>query len=483
MNALPSMMVLDFCEWLKNHASQQQGENYTDMFDLLLNDEYKVELIELAKEYLQGGGYSMSKKLIRRSYDEVDNGFIYDGEVTPIVLASSVKDYFDYRYDWELTPMALVGSIKDRLDLLKIIASQGMIPPIVTDLSLEIDFLEWLTQNKGKPMNLKRMPTQFFEILADEYCNYTNRNSDDKQKLVKAFKQSDTVSLGKKLIAVLSRTQGEKMKGLGYIYDRYVSEKIPFRCFLLPLASEGEAFENFIKMHWLDLHSMTGDHLDIYYSKEDYGKSGYSIKGDMQMAPKDLPGTLPCIVIWQENLKLAQAIDIEGLSDKEIVRLIANIVDLIKLGKTLDTISLEARKMTEEIRKAHVEANRPISNTTFHVENNTGVIAGYIQDSKVTVYGGSLTNTEFETETEKAIDIINSFSSVEQKYRDILITLVKEANVATQSRDEAAKSKCKSKFEGFVLGTGEVVGAIITKLSELATIAGFFGLTASGFLP
>lgn len=351
------------------------------------------------------------------------------------------------------------------------------------DLSLEIDFLEWLMLNKGKPMNLNRMPISLFESIADEYCDHANRFSDDKRKLVKAFKQSDTISLGKKLVAVLSRTRAERMKDLGYIYDRYVSERVPFRCFFLPLASDGDAFENFIKKHWLDLHTMSGDHLDIYYSEEDYGKSGYAIKDGMRMAPKDLPGKLPCLVIWQDNLQFAQTIDIEGLSDKDIVRLIAEIVDSIKLGKTLNTISLEAKKIAEQINQAHIDANRPISNNTFNIENNTGVVTGYILNSTITVYAGSITNTEFEAETERAIDIINNFFEVEREYRDVLISLVKEANVAIQNNDEAAKVECRSTFKGFMLGAGNVVGTIITKLSELATIAGFFGIATNTLHP
>lgn len=513
MNALPSMIVLDFCEWLKNRSMQQHGENYTDMFDLILNDEYRGDLRRLAKEYLQGRGNSIRgllhrfidseefdrffnkhcrpyfsdewdhysqhteelryfmrhcyhcpevdsafERFIRHYYDENMNSYKYDQKVTPETLADSVKVYFDYQKD---EPFVM-----------------NFMTMLSADLSLEIDFLEWLMLNKGKPMNLDKMPLPLFESITAEYCDYANRFSDDKRKLVKAFKRSDPISLGKKLVAVLSHTQAERMKSLGYIYDRYASEKVPFRCFFLPLASDGDKFENFITKHWLDLHKMSSDYLDIYYSEEDYGKSGYAIKDGLRMAPKDLPGRLPCLVIWQDNLRFAQTIDIEGLSDKEIVRLIADIVDAIKLGKTLKTISLEAKKMVEQINQAHIDANRPISNNTFNIENNTGVVTGYISNSTLTVYAGSITNKEFEAETEKAIDIIDSFSDVEREYRDVLVAFIKEANVAIQSNDKAAISECRSKFKGFMLGAGKVVGTIITKLSELVTIASFFGFAA-----
>ena len=134
--------------------------------------------------------------------------------------------------------------------------------------------------------------------------------------------------------------------------------------------------------------------------------------------------------------------------------------------------------MVEQINQAHIDANRPISNNTFNIENNTGVVTGYISNSTLTVYAGSITNKEFEAETEKAIDIINSFSDVEREYRDVLVAFIKEANVAIQSNDKAAISECRSKFKGFMLGAGKVVGTIITKLSELVTIAGFFGFAA-----
>jgi len=273
------------------------------------------------------------------------------------------------------------------------------------------------------------------------------------------------------------------MKSLGYIYDRYSNAEIPFRCFFLPLASNSEGFKNFINDNWLDLHAMSSDYLDIFYSEEDFGNSGYAIKNNMRTLPKDLPEKLPCLVIWQDSLQHAQAIDIEGLLDNELVSLIAKIVDLIKTDNSLNQIVLEARKMAEDYNQKHVDDNRPVTNNVFNIEKNTGIVSGSIENSEVTVYSGAISEFEFESETEKAIEMIQSFSEVEKEYRDVLIALVKEANIAMKNKDDVAKSECKNKFKGFMLGAGKAVGEIVTRLSELATIASFFGLAATTLHP
>ncbi len=55
MNPLPSMIALDFCEWLKRRSAQQHGDNHTDMLDWLFNEEYWSVLRKLAEEYLKYG--------------------------------------------------------------------------------------------------------------------------------------------------------------------------------------------------------------------------------------------------------------------------------------------------------------------------------------------------------------------------------------------------------------------------------------------
>jgi len=202
MNALPSMIILDFCEWLKNHATQHD-KNYADIFDLIFNDEYSGHLRRLAKEYLQGGRnflrgllhqfidseefeecccencypYNFEKwnyypetlrhllhhcyhrledgpfdSFINRYCNENTNYFLYKGKIEPKALADSVKVYFDYHRD---EPFIM-----------------NLLTNLCSNISLEIDFLEWLILNKGKPMNLNKMPLSLFKDIVDEYCDY-----------------------------------------------------------------------------------------------------------------------------------------------------------------------------------------------------------------------------------------------------------------------------------------------------------------------
>lgn len=328
MNPLPSMIALDFCEWLKSRSVQQHGDNHTDMLDYLFNEEYRGVLRRLAEEYLDDGyivrrllhsfidseefGFCCKEhcdwcfekglkylygkpKVIRclthhccrcpkleraferflhHYYGEYSNDILYRERITPELLVDKVHNYFNnQKQDHRVMELMMASA---------------------ADLSLEIDFLEWLMLFYGKKSDLKKMPLSIFENLADDYCKYANRQPNDKKKLVKSFRQGDTVSLGKKLLAVLTHTQADRMKSLGYIYDRYSNVKIPFRCFFLPLASNSEGFKNFINENWLDLHAMSSDYLDIFYSEEDFGNSGYAIKNNMRTLPKDYNAPKSC---------------------------------------------------------------------------------------------------------------------------------------------------------------------------------------------
>lgn len=53
MERLPDLLVLDFCEWLKQSLLCRTKYNDVDMWDLLFDDRYADILIKKAEEYCQ----------------------------------------------------------------------------------------------------------------------------------------------------------------------------------------------------------------------------------------------------------------------------------------------------------------------------------------------------------------------------------------------------------------------------------------------
>jgi hypothetical protein len=504
------MVVLDFLEWLKNQRYKQGYHGQADVFDLILDEKYHDQLFEFANRYLRDGGYSIRSILhqlidseefeeylehyrpflrdLRHNYrlhPEEIMFFLHDcfhtsnceRAIERIIRKASDEGEHKYVDVDRITAEHLIRSVEHYIERSDEPAMMKFMMDLKANLSLEVDFLDWLVNFKNRPMKLANMPIPVFEDLAEEYFDFAGRhNKGEKVKLVKAFKSNDSIVFSKKLLAVLTGSQYRKMKSLGYIYNRYASHEIPFRCFFLPIAADLSSFEDFIRKYWSDLDSLSGDYLDIFYSEEDFGRSGYAIKESMSMISRDLSEKLPCIVLWCDKLENASHIDIHGLTNDEVFRLIAAIVDLIKARNSQEKVAEEANKMSKGINDAHVEAQRSTISNTFHVTENRGVVAGTIENSSISVISNQEKIELFAKETKKAIELINSFTDIDQKYRDALISLVKDADLAVKEDNEPKKTSCKEKFKGFILGAGSAVEKILTALSDLATIAGFFGI-------
>jgi hypothetical protein len=398
MNALPSMVVIDFCEWLQKRVGAGDNQQEADIFELVLNQDYSGRLKRYAQEYLYEGGF-IFKRLLHRFIDSDEFSrclrhcppfFIEEWHHVQRHNYKELRFLFhEFRHclhcgECEDAFEKFIGRIVEAEDMRNI---EGPISPerladstrivlgnsgnsnepqlmeliMMADvsLSLEIDFLDWLLLNKNKPMDLQKMPLDVFESLVDEYCSSENKYSDEKRKLIKAFKQTDPAALARKLIAALSNTQAKKMKSLGYIYDRYSSRDIPCRCLFLPLAADAEDFKSFITKYWIDLNSLSGDYLDIYYSEAEFDKSGYETRNMIKSIPQNLPSNLPCLLLWENKMGTAQMVDIKGLSHQDIFRLISSIVDMIKNKQSLNSIIERAKSMTQEIN----DKDRPVSFT------------------------------------------------------------------------------------------------------------------------
>lgn len=505
MNALPNYVVLDFFEWLLTNKNME----FEGIDSLFTNDNYN-DIYKYARQYLSkkrtsGMSYiqnilhqyinsSAFEEAIIRSSRTFDNNS-HSCQAFRVMDCIEYSDCFkgslnrflhDNRKDIDIdrlsvrqiSPEHLVDSLRyyvsnapddDKTPYLNLMINSGYI-----DLSVEIGFLDWLQNSKSKAINLYKMPLNLFKELVNNYLMDNDVANYEKQyrQLIKSFKGSEQTTLASKLSAVLPKTKLKKLKSLHYIYDRYSNPNIKFKCFLLPLAADRN-FEVFLNNYWIDLDSLSGNHLDIFYSLSELNMSGYKIKE--QFIKLNVPeNVLPCLVLWEDKLEDAIFIELRDLTDEEVFHLISTVVQAIKKGNKLNEIYEEARAMIDK----ELESKRPITNIHQTVENNTGIVAGIIEKSKIKLNSGDISHSDkFSDDVASAIEIINKITDVQQSYKDTLIDLITEARNAVQDNNENAKKSCKEKFKYFAMGAGNAIKNVLSALGSLASIAKFFNIT------
>ena len=504
MNRLPDMMILDFCEWLKNKvASENEGQEF-DVLDLILDETHNSRCKRYAEEYLGTDGRSI-KILLHRFIDSIEfdeclnrchpfsvgkwrerhhicpeefRMFLHEcfhcgrcEKYFDKFLRKTENSSQDFWPDGRISPRDLVHSVRHLIEQGDQPQTLQFMVALNADFSAEIDFLEWLIHTKRKAIKIEQMPLGVFEKLVSEYQQDCDKDDTVKQKLIQAFKQSDSDILAKKLQTFLPHGTVEKVKSLGYIIGRYSNRKIPYRCAILPLKSTSDEYVNFIETYWDDLHHMSADFLDIYYSETDYGKSGFEIMNQLCFIPKYFRGKVPCIVLWQDDMSKARSVETRELDNKDIFMVVRKIVESIQAKMRFEQIIQEAEKMSKDCR----DMKRPINNVTAGGDIIGPVVMGNTGTTTVTV----TTNAEaiqLISEFQRAIELIKGSMEINNQQRDSLIGSITEAQQAVHDGLPGDEEKSKSRFWKAMCSTGNAAEKLLSSLSSLTTLAKFFGM-------
>lgn len=516
MNLLPDVVVIDFCEWLKTKIESQPRD--LDFYDLMMDEEYSPDLRKYAEEYLYIQRYiKLIKRLLHRFIDsedfekcfsnldktfecncfslmdffhcidlfrieeglfsflkkeygknirvmDIDHcGFAEEQKIRSYELAHSASYLFSHARSDDLIPTGKkwVLQLMNRIDL---------------DLDIEVDFLEWLIQTSGEPIDFQKMPLKTFEMLASKFQLECKKTEYEKQKLIRSFKQTNSIVLSEKLATVLPLNTVKRAKDLGYILNRYQNRNIRFKCFIVPLQADSEEYIELMEKRWYDLHYLSGDYLDIYYSKTDYGKSGYQIANQMFHIPNYLKTKAPVIVLWENDLKNARGIDITRLDNIAIFEVIRSIVNSIQDGKNLDQIVEEANRMSKELR----DELRAINHNTLTISGNA-VITGSV--AVVNDHGEMITNVGQRTddaiilhELEEAKAIIREFPDLKDRQKQLINEIFEEARSAIKENSVEKKEISKKHFKDAVdlIGIGS---KLLSALSGLVNVLKFFGIS------
>ena len=504
MERLPDLLVLDFCEWLKQSVLRKAKYTDVDMWDLLFDDKYKDILAKKAEEYCQRQKYqsddwtnSEIKKVLTRAlsmyyksdefyelcyrtrwygkrglnktvFDEFQKSF----EQFRHSQGNRLYDERIYYYQRYLNPGTLINNLKlyyhDSLQENQ--EDSSLLHLMIEDEPVEIDFLEWLEEeNIGKDVveKVDLMPVEVFEEYAQRFCEDTGREIATKQKLVNRFKRSEPGSMLSKLNKLLPYDSAYRKKNFRYVSQRYLADNDTYKCLLLPIKSDYPMFRELVTERWKDLNDLSADYLDIYYCFENYGKSGYDLMEQLHYLPEKVHAKLPCIVLWKENMDEALCVSIDGLSVEDVYYLIREIVDLIIQRKTLDEIVEGAKDMSNERRNK----DRPITNYNLSADGannvNQAVVTG---DGSVVSQSTSKNEVDnFIKELNQAIDIVAK-SELSEEQKKIL------ADIFEDAKKKDKQEEAKARFSTFIAFAGKTAAKLIDAFAGLATIATFFGL-------
>lgn len=511
MNLLPDMIVLEFCEWL-NSSIKSNSKEY-DIFDLLLDEQYSYELREYAEDFLIQ--YSPSIKNILHKYIESkyfdeslnrckknlgtpyayklcmfgDEMYIhecfhkghFDQSISRYVqeLCRGNKEKSNYR---NIQPYDLANSASHlflyaRKDIIKKDKNPiiHFMNSVDINLDVEIDFLEWLLNNNSNFVDIPKMPLKTFEIVVDKFIAECNKNTTDKKKLIKSFKYSDFTALSQKLLSVLSTKTIRRGKNLRNIIERYQDATVRFKCFIVPREADTREYKELIENRWIDLHHMSGNHLDIYYTETDYGKSGYEIMNCMNFIPDNLKSKAPIIVIWENSLQEAKGIDISRLNNEDIFDIIQCVVNSIRSGQPIEAIVREANNMSKDLR----EKKRTISYNMVNINGGTvnGPVAGVNYGTMQTVNQNENVTSQLLSEFGIAKQIIREFSEFDESYKEQLETMIDEVKATIENNDKEGQERGKKSFKNAIFFMGNVGSKLITAFSHLTNVLKFFDIS------
>ncbi|MCL2083752.1 MAG: hypothetical protein FWH06_00655 [Oscillospiraceae bacterium] len=464
MNALPDYRIIDFFDWIQSDECTL-GFVRECVFRARHNEKALEDLRPYAEKYIR------QKRL----------------DIISDELTASIKHYLIYRCGSQREIKRVERALWEERRKREVvrdsngqIITMSLMLPCPAELSIELDFLEWLLNRRLDADDISKMPLAVFEKMASDYLNDKSGTVDKKQLsvLVDAYKIKNPQTIIDRIKELksyydISENKVEKYKSLGELFSRYSNPDI-VKSLFLPLSSDNE-FEGFIRKSWEDLNSLSKNYLDIYYSVNELSTSGYSIKDKFHSL--NIPeSALPCFVLWVSSIEKSKYIELRDLDYKEIFQIIQTIVEDIKQNKDFETVYRGAIKIAGEMRANHTPA-------TYHNLNiiNNGV-AGHITGiaTNTDISGGvtgSVNQGTFSRDIKKAVEQINSLSDLQEGQKRYLADILNDAKSSEEKQDETGKIICKEKFQAFIAGTGKVADKVISILANFATIAAFFGLS------
>lgn len=393
MQPIKDYIVLDFLEWLKRNENEYL---FIDRLDYDLK--YKNKIESYAKIYLSdikkkkfgrelihtqaklktilksfidsqefdsifGYEYMFYEKDIEESMSRFCKKLIHSSESN---LENTLLCYYWKVFGYnerELNEEVLIENIKVYYKYFDDFRGKKYCK---SEVAIIEQFLNYLDK-KNVRLNIKTIPRNYLSRLVHQYNNTELKD----EVIVDVLKER----INQKMLVVLKRELSDekllRYRELGFLYDRYNNSNVQFKCLILPLKGEIN-LEMFITKYWDDLDAASKNYLDIFVSKNDIQLSGHKTLEKITNLVSLKKIELPSILIWNEQMVDAKAINIRGLDFSQLYSCLQMIINLIKDGRDIGDIINILNAFVKEC----VEENKQRIVIQQQINDNHGIIVG-----------------------------------------------------------------------------------------------------------
>lgn len=303
-----------------------------------------------------------------------------------------------------------------------------------SEIKIIEQFLNYLDE-KNVRLNIKSIPRNYLSRLVHRYNNTELKD----EIIVDILKERINQKMFTALKRELSDEKLLRYKEMGYLYDRYNNSNVQFKCLILPLKGEIN-LEMFITKYWDDLDAASKNYLDIFISKNDVQLSGYETIEKITNLVSLEKIELPSILIWNEQMVDAKAINIRGLDFSQLYSCLQMIINLIKYGRDINDIINTLNAFVIEC----VEKNKQYIIIQQQINDNHGIIIGMQTDEVDLEY---LYLSEIQMAMNE-LELLNLDSTLKKRSIGILHNL----KGALRKKDVTELLICKEKYNKYIVG-------------------------------
>ena len=249
-----------------------------------------------------------------------------------------------YNFDFDIRKKRLIENInnKSQEEKMKLLIHNKTLGKgiLSSEENMYIDFLQYITNQKGVDIS-KSLTLSILLEFVEMYCKEFKINKKSSlKKFAKSLNKKDGLF---KSVFLLFYKDKSFNKGKNFNIERINIPKL-HGMILFP---KNERIDDFLNIYWQDIHYMTRDSMDIYYTEEDFknNKSCYEKIDDLPYMV-DRKNMYPAILVWHKFGDIVENIELVGLDHKDIFYVLQFIVKTIEEENDFDRcISLTKEKI------------------------------------------------------------------------------------------------------------------------------------------